>query len=94
MKAIANPVLVEFGVIIFSGEIGMAGHYVIRVDWGPGQNRNEDIKLDPEMTSRYQPVLGDYLVVQSDGYRYLNPKAVFERKYHRADGVAWEASSL
>jgi len=35
----------------------------------------------PEMTSRMTPVVGDYWVVQSDGYAYLNPKNVFERKY-------------
>lgn len=34
-----------------------------------------------EMTARYQPLIGDYFVVQEDGYVYLNPKAVFERKY-------------
>jgi hypothetical protein len=34
-----------------------------------------------EMTSRITPQVGDYVVVQSDGYTYLNPKDVFERKY-------------
>lgn len=33
------------------------------------------------MTSRHVPVPGDYLVTQEDGYEYLNPKDVFERKY-------------
>lgn len=33
------------------------------------------------MTSRHVPVAGDYLVTQEDGYEYLNPKDVFERKY-------------
>ena len=27
------------------------------------------------------PVAGDYVVTQEDGYQYLNPKEVFERKY-------------
>lgn len=31
--------------------------------------------------ARYTPQKGDYLVIQSDGYEYINPKAVFERKY-------------
>lgn len=35
----------------------------------------------PEMTSRMTPVKGDYWVTQDDGYHYLNPKDVFERKY-------------
>lgn len=35
----------------------------------------------PEMCARMIPVPGDYIVTQSDGYVYLNPKNVFERKY-------------
>ena len=35
----------------------------------------------PEMTARMEPVACDYVVTQEDGYVYLNPKAVFERKY-------------
>jgi hypothetical protein len=34
-----------------------------------------------EMLARYTPTIGDYLVTQDDGYQYVNPKAVFERKY-------------
>lgn len=37
--------------------------------------------LPPDMTARYIPVPGDYIVTQEDGYEYLNPKDVFERKY-------------
>lgn len=33
------------------------------------------------MLARMGPVVGDYVVTQSDGYVYLNPKDVFERKY-------------
>jgi hypothetical protein len=33
------------------------------------------------MSARYTPAIGDYLVTQEDGYQYVNPKAVFERKY-------------
>ena len=35
-----------------------------------------------EMLSRITPQPGDYWVMQEDGYEYLNPKHVFERKYH------------
>ena len=42
-----------------------------------------EVVATPEMTSRMEPVPVDYWVVQSDGYVYLNPKDVFERKYHR-----------
>lgn len=37
--------------------------------------------FSPGMIARYEPVSGDYLVTQEDGYQYINPKAVFERKY-------------
>ena len=33
------------------------------------------------MCARMIPQVGDYWVIQSDGYVYLNPKDVFERKY-------------
>lgn len=37
--------------------------------------------LTGEMLARYLPVPGDYLVTQDDGYQYINPREVFERKY-------------
>lgn len=43
-------------------------------------------RANSNMTARYVPVAGDYLVRQEDGYEYLNPKDVFERKY-RAIGA-------
>ena len=39
-----------------------------------------------EMCARYIPQKGDYWVIQSDGYEYLNPKEVFERKYEAVNG--------
>lgn len=36
------------------------------------------------MISRMLPKPGDYVVTQDDGYVYLNPKEVFERKYRPA----------
>jgi hypothetical protein len=42
----------------------------------------EDVRADKGMISRLIPQEGDYWVVQEDGYTYLNPKSVFERKYH------------
>lgn len=35
----------------------------------------------PAMTSRMDPKVGDYWVVQPDGYEYLNPMKVFISKY-------------
>lgn len=39
------------------------------------------------MLARYSPVPGDYLVTQDDGYQYVNPKDVFERKYAKITGA-------
>jgi hypothetical protein len=36
---------------------------------------------DMSMTSRHIPIVGDYIVTQEDGYVYINPRDVFERKY-------------
>jgi hypothetical protein len=47
----------------------------------------EDATIDATMTSRYWPTAGDYYVVQSDGYAYINPADVFERKYASLAGV-------
>lgn len=45
------------------------------------------------MMARYTPVVGDYWVVQEDGYIYLNPRDVFERKYQfRALGAKTSAT--
>jgi hypothetical protein len=38
-----------------------------------------------EMCARMTPKVGDYVVTQEDGYVYLNPKDVFERKYEAAE---------
>ena len=35
------------------------------------------------MLARYHPQIDDYLVIQEDGYTYVNPKSVFERKYNQ-----------
>jgi hypothetical protein len=43
--------------------------------------------ISPAMCARYTPVIGDYYVVQSDGYVYINPKEVFERKYRLTKSV-------
>ena len=39
----------------------------------------------PEMLARITPEIGDYLVIQEDGYKYFNPKHVFERKYSKIE---------
>jgi hypothetical protein len=41
-----------------------------------------DYRAKMRTTSRYVAVAGDYLVAQEDGHECLNPRDVFERKYH------------
>ena len=44
--------------------------------------RNGSEVRTEKMCARMTPVKGDYWVTQlHDGYHYLNPKDVFERKY-------------
>jgi hypothetical protein len=75
-KYIANPVEVEAQVIteVTLNEEGA----LLSLEMG------DVVRASPEMMSRMTPMVGDYWVMQSDGYIYLNPKDVFERKYHRA----------
>lgn len=81
MKYIANPVQVEAFTIVRAEEIPEA-----ETDQTPAFNlelsNGATVKATHEMTSRMTPSIGDYWVIQSDGYIYLNPKDVFERKYH------------
>lgn len=69
MKYITNPVTVEAYKIIGKEESRLLLEGEI------------DCFPTPEMLSRITPKIGDYLVIQEDGYQYLNPKHVFERKY-------------
>lgn len=41
------------------------------------------IDCNEAMTARYYPSVGDYVVIQPDGYVYLNPKKVFEDKFEK-----------
>lgn len=83
MKYVANPVQVDAFKIeaVFDGrDAGEYGVMVTLVD--PPAAWHGGVRVTEEMVSRYVPVAGDYYVVQDDGYAYVNPKAVFERKYH------------
>lgn len=75
MKYEANPVIVDASVITFAVPDFSTGGQLLILDDG-----RRPIAT-PEMTSRYKAKPGDYFVTQSDGYEYLNPKDVFERKY-------------
>lgn len=78
MKYKANPVIVDAFTIVSIETVPDADPPLRRrIATDDGQNR----EATPEMQSRYIPLVGDYWVIQDDGYEYLNPKAVFERKY-------------
>jgi hypothetical protein len=80
---VANPVHVHAARILKISD-------VTRRDPGCGQSSPDLVLLLDDgrefsagagMTARHIPQLGDYLVTQEDGYTYLNPAAVFDRKY-------------
>lgn len=75
MKYQANPVLVDAFIIIGVGAVLPDGS--MHAATQDGSNRI----ATKEMISRFIPSAGDYWVIQSDGYEYVNPKDVFERKY-------------
>lgn len=74
MKYQANPVIVDAFKIVDISE-GEDGDVSMALDNG------ENVTATSEMLARIVPIVGDYWVTQSDGYIYLNPKDVFERKY-------------
>lgn len=80
MKYQANPVIVEAQIITNTGkgaatEITPDGGCLLHLQNG------DTFHADKGMIARYIPKEGDYLVTQEDGYVYVNPKEVFERKY-------------
>ncbi len=77
MKYQANPVVVDAEIIVGTGAILSDGS--VRCALQNGENKT----ATKEMISRFIPNMdgGDYWVTQPDGYEYLNPKEVFEKKY-------------
>ena len=73
MKYIANPVEVDAYRIVLVTPIPSG----VKLDL----DNTQQVFPTPDMMSRMNPKEGDYWVIQSDGYIYLNPKDVFERKY-------------
>jgi hypothetical protein len=78
MKYIANPVEVEALIITKVDAVERDGSTVVTLQDG------KTFRCNSGMIARYIPQEGDYLVRQADDYVYLNPKDVFERKYHAA----------
>jgi hypothetical protein len=81
MKYKANPVIVDAFEIVGMAPREQTDGINLTLQGVMGQYH-----ATPEMLSRMQPKSGDYLVRQEDGYEYLNPKEVFERKYSLAEG--------
>ena len=75
MKYIANPVEVDAFVIESVNHPDERGKTLL------GLTELGTRYTTSDMTARMNPKVGDYFVVQSDGYADLNPKEVFERKY-------------
>jgi hypothetical protein len=75
MRYVANPVVVDAWkitkVIAGSDEQPMVLHL----------ENGRLVSPNAGMLARMAPCVGDYWVIQADGYIYLNPKDVFERKY-------------
>jgi hypothetical protein len=82
---IANPVRVEAVLIVDVDITGPIPDNGVDVIVSLADGTQKDIHLTGEMISRFVPSPGDYLVTQADGYQYVNPKSVFERKYRRID---------
>lgn len=78
MEYIANPVRVTALQIVEVMSDNYGNGLMLRLE------DNSTKAATPAMISRYVPVPGDYLVTQEDGYTYINPREVFERKYHPA----------
>ena len=73
MQYFANPVVVDAFKIV-NILYGVTNIIIFLED---GQKK----ELEPFMFARHNLQLGDYLVRAEDGYEYLNPAHVFERKY-------------
>jgi hypothetical protein len=90
MKYVANPVEVDaFKIVkvhVLDGG-GVFGNRRERFSLELSEPLDHSTAFLPseEMLSRITPIEGDYVVVQSDGYIYLNPKEVFERKYSKKE---------
>lgn len=76
MKFTANPVVVDAWRITARSASNGAGQD-IEITLEDGTTR----EITPAMYVRHLPQIGDYFVVQEDGYEYINPRDVFTRKY-------------
>jgi len=82
MRYVAKPIIVDAHIVADVVIVGACGNepgsYLLHL------NNGTSVKATLEMACRLptsRPEVGDYWVVQEDGYAYLNPHDVFERKY-------------
>jgi hypothetical protein len=81
----ANPVRVNAQQIVKAIHCLSKDDPRIQTGWRFELEDGTELRLrinSPEL-ARHIAVAGDYVVTQEDGYMYLNPKDVFERKYRR-----------
>lgn len=79
MKYIANPIIADAWPIIELSLLNGGGAVLIL-------EGHSSVQVTAAMLARFtedgkELVPGDYFVKQADGYAYLNPKEVWERKY-------------
>jgi hypothetical protein len=79
MKYEAKPITVEAHKLVSRGAADADGNVHCALENG------DNVTATAAMTARFLPSPGDYWVIQEDGYVYLNPAAVFERKYYRTE---------
>ena len=75
MQYVANP------VVVTAYEIIKVGHPIIDKGYELFLDNGTSVVATTDMIARMMPTVGDYWVIQEDGYTYLNPREVFERKY-------------
>lgn len=79
-RYVARPVLADAWQIVEVQQGSMLDRcdlsYSIRLE-----GSSDFILLTHAQVARHRPVKGDYFVRQQDGYEYVAPKAVHERKY-------------
>lgn len=80
---IARPVRVYASQIV---ELAQEQDGVLRQQVVVARTADDAIhRLTIDMIARHNPKPGDYIVEQEDGYVYVSPREVFERKYRPAD---------
>lgn len=81
MKYVAKPVIVDAVRIVRVLAALPCGHVGLKVEEAASLDGLGFVLATPEMLARMTPAEGDYVVTQANGYVYLNPREVFERKY-------------